>query len=213
MRSRAALALLCATLGLAGGSLARADDSSQPTDTPQPGVSPEAPAAPTPPDAPAASEAAHVPPEPPQHVMSDMPYGQMVTMMQMNDAARTGMVLLDQLEWRDTAEGSAAVWEGEAWYGDDDDKLWLRTEGERVDGITQNAWVDLLWDRVVARWWSVQAGARQDFGQGPARTWAAIGVQGLAPIGLIPRPRSMSQTRAVPPSGSRWNTNFFSPSG
>lgn len=110
-----------------------------------------------------------------------MPYGQMATMMQMNDAARTGMVLVDQLEWRDPAEGSAAVWEGEGWYGGDYDKVWLRTEGERVGGETQNAWVELLWDRVVARWWSLQAGARQDFGQGPARTWAAIGVQGLAP--------------------------------
>ena len=122
-----------------------------------------------------------MPPEPPQHVMSDMPYRQMAAMMQMDDAARTGMVLLDQLEWRDSAEGSAAVWEAEGWYGDDYDKVWLRTEGERVGGATQNAWADLLWDRVVSRWWSVQAGARQDFGQGPARTWAAIGVQGLAP--------------------------------
>lgn len=110
-----------------------------------------------------------------------MPYRQMAAMMQMDDTARTGMVLLDQLEWRDSAEGSAAVWEAEGWYGGDYDKVWLRTEGERVDGTTQNARADLLWDRVVARWWSVQAGAREDFGQGPARTWAAIGVQGLAP--------------------------------
>jgi len=39
----------------------------------------------------------------------------------------------------------------------------------------------LFWDRTVTRWWHVQAGLRHDFGEGPSRTWAAVGVQGLAP--------------------------------
>jgi len=39
----------------------------------------------------------------------------------------------------------------------------------------------LLWDRVVSRWWSVQTGVAHDFGDGPSRTWATVGVQGLAP--------------------------------
>lgn len=128
-----------------------------------------------------ASEAAHVPPEPPQHVMPDMPYREMAAMMQMDDTARTGMVLLDQLEWRHSSEGNAGVWEAEGWYGDDYNKVWIKTEGERVSGSTQDARVDLLWDRIFARWWSLQAGIRQDFGEGPSHTWAAIGVQGLAP--------------------------------
>jgi copper resistance protein B len=113
--------------------------------------------------------------------MGDLPYPKMAAMMQMNDKALTGMVLLDQLEWRHTAEGNAAVWDAEGWYGGDTHKVWLRSEGERVAGTTQNARADLLWDLTFARWWSVQAGARQDFGAGPDRTWAAVGVQGLAP--------------------------------
>jgi copper resistance protein B len=129
----------------------------------------------------ALGDEAHVPPDPPQHPMGDMPYSTMVAMMQMDDSARTAKVLFDQLEWRDTAEGNAAVWDAEAWYGGDYDKVWLRSEGERVAGTTQNARADLLWDHVFARWWSLQAGARQDFGAGPGRTWAAVGVQGLAP--------------------------------
>ena len=36
-------------------------------------------------------------------------------------------------------------------------------------------------DHVISRWLSLQAGAAQDFGEGPSRTWAAFGVQGLAP--------------------------------
>jgi copper resistance protein B len=127
------------------------------------------------------SEAAHVPPDPPQRVMVEMPYREMAAMMQMDDTARTGMVLLDQLEWRHSSDSSAGVWEAEGWYGGDYNKVWFKTEGERVSGSTRDARADLLWDRVFARWWSVQAGIRQDFGEGPSRTWAAIGVQGLAP--------------------------------
>jgi len=127
-----------------------------------------------------AGAAQHVPPPPPQHPMAEISSAEMVRMMQMDDTARTGQVLLDQLEWRHTDAGSAGVWEGEAWYGGDYDKLWLRTEGEAVQGNT-DARVELLCDRLISRWWSLQAGAREDFGNGPARTWAALGVEGIAP--------------------------------
>jgi copper resistance protein B len=182
---RTKLALLYGALGLLAGSFTLGDepqesaphhhhDSSQYPE-PQPSV------APMPNDDEAESEAAHVPPDPPQHPMGDMPYREMASMMQMDDRQRTGMVLFDQLEWRNTAEGNAAVWDAEGWYGGDINKVWLRSEGERVAGTTQNARADLLWDHTFARWWSVQAGGRQDFGSGPGRTWAAFGVQGLAP--------------------------------
>ena len=39
----------------------------------------------------------------------------------------------------------------------------------------------MLFGRQIARWWDLVAGVRQDFEPGPARTWAAFGVQGLAP--------------------------------
>ena len=41
--------------------------------------------------------------------------------------------------------------------------------------------VEVMWDRIVSPWWSVQAGVRHDFGPGPSRTWLDFGVQGLAP--------------------------------
>lgn len=127
------------------------------------------------------SEAQHVAPEPPQHPMPAMPYRQMAEMMQMDDRERLGQVLLDQFEWRRSGEGSAGVWEAEGWYGGDYNKLWIKTEGERIRGSTQDARVDVLWNRLISRWWSLQAGAREDFANGPPRTWAAAGVQGLAP--------------------------------
>ena len=127
------------------------------------------------------SAAQHVPPEPPEHPMPAMSYPQMVQTMQMDDTASTGKVLLDQFEWRDVGAQPAAVWQGEAWYGGDYDKLWLRTEGERTAGVTEDARIELLWDRIITRWWNLQAGAREDFGNGPSRTWAALGIRGLAP--------------------------------
>lgn len=130
-------------------------------------------------DQPTESERAHVPPAPPQRVMGDMPEAEMAELMDMDDNAGFGMVLMDQLEWRD-AGGGALAWDGRAWYGNDYDKLLLRSEGERMDGEYEGD-AELLWDRVVSRWWSVQAGVSHDFSEGPSRTWAAVGVQGLAP--------------------------------
>jgi copper resistance protein B len=127
------------------------------------------------------SEAHHVPPDPPQHQMQPMPYRDMANMMQMDDTGTVGEVLIDQLEWRNTKGGNAAFWDAQAWYGGDYNKVWLKTEGERAGGATRDARADLLWDRIISRWWNLQAGARQDFGQGPSRTWAALGVEGLAP--------------------------------
>lgn len=127
------------------------------------------------------SEAEHVPPDPPKHSMEEMPYRAMAEMMQMDDRERYGKVLMDQLEWRDTSAGSANVWDLEAWYGSDYNKVWFRSEGDRAKGRTEHARAELFWDRIISRWWHVQAGARQDFGEGPSRTWAALGVQGLAP--------------------------------
>ena len=58
---------------------------------------------------------------------------------------------------------------------------WLKTEGMRLDGALQDARAELLWDRSFSPWWSAQAGARGDFGNGPSRGWLALCVEGLAP--------------------------------
>lgn len=89
--------------------------------------------------------------------------------------------LLDRLEAWDADEGTAMAWEAVSWIGTDLDRIWLRSEGERVDGMTESADVEVLYGRSIARWWDVVAGVRHDFGQGPSQTFAAVGVQGLAP--------------------------------
>lgn len=89
--------------------------------------------------------------------------------------------LLDRLEVTDGDEGRALGWEGTAWVGGDLRKLWLRSEGHAAHGEVESATLEVLYGQGVRAWWDVVAGVRQDFGAGPSRTWAAFGVQGLAP--------------------------------
>lgn len=131
-------------------------------------------------DQPTESEARHVPPDPPQHLMRDMSEQEMTELMGMDDTSAFGMVRFDQLEWRKIDNVDALGWDAQAWYGNDYDKVWIKTEGERLRGEVE-ASSELLWDRVFARWWNVQAGVRHDVGEGPSRTWAAFGIHGVAP--------------------------------
>lgn len=96
-------------------------------------------------------------------------------------ASRHSFWLLDQFEASDTSDGTQIGWEGTGWVGSDLNRLWLRSKGHALDGSVQNGRIEALYGRPVRRWWDVVAGVRQDFGNGPSRTWAAFGVQGLAP--------------------------------
>jgi copper resistance protein B len=85
--------------------------------------------------------------------------------------------LLDELELHD----DELAWDARFWAGRAFDKLAVRTEGEKRGGGTERADLELLWSHSVARWWDVVAGARADFAPGTSQSWAAFGVQGLAP--------------------------------
>lgn len=111
-------------------------------------------------------------------VMSDE---EMARTMEMDDDAKFAMFKLDDFERSFGNHANATAWSAEAWYGGDFDKLWLRSEGERESHRT-DARVEALWDHAFANHWDWQVGARHDFGNnGPGRSWAAFGVQGLAP--------------------------------
>ncbi len=91
------------------------------------------------------------------------------------------MGVLDQFEWRDASDGDTLSWDAQGWLGKDLNKLWFKTDGERVDGETEDAELQFLYSKAFAKYWDFQVGVRQDFEPSPSRTWAAIGVQGLAP--------------------------------
>jgi copper resistance protein B len=101
--------------------------------------------------------------------------------LHMHGGAPAGMLVIDQLEAFRGRDANGQSWEIQGWYGNDSDKLWLRSEGERSRGKLEDGNVEAFWNRNVATFWSTQLGVRHDFGEGPARSWAAFGVQGLAP--------------------------------
>lgn len=90
-------------------------------------------------------------------------------------------VMIDRLEWRDADAGDTLFWDIEAWVGKDLDKLWIKTDGESVDGTVDGATGELLYSRAIAPYWDLQTGWRHDFRPEPERDWAAVGFKGLAP--------------------------------
>lgn len=102
--------------------------------------------------------------------------------MAMSDHEKEGMLLLDQFEYaHDNRGNNAAFFDGEFLYGEDYNKLWLKAEGEYAHGKLEDLRTEALWNHAFGTYWGTQVGVREDFGEGPNRTWAAFGVEGLAP--------------------------------
>lgn len=80
-----------------------------------------------------------------------------------------------------TSDGhGAAHWKLDGWIGTDEDKLWLKSEGEREDGKTHRAEFWALYSRAVSTFWDAQIGARHDTRPG-STSYGVIGISGLAP--------------------------------
>ncbi|MEM5388736.1 copper resistance protein B [Paraburkholderia phymatum] len=116
--------------------------------------------------------------------------------MDMDDAAPLGMLQFDQLEVFHDKDTNGLAWEMHGWYGNDINKLWVRSEGERSGGHFGDADVEALWSHALAEYWDTELGIRQDFGDGPARHWAAFGVQGIVPYNF-----DIEATGYVDPTG------------
>ena len=97
-----------------------------------------------------------------------------------HDSAIRGYALVDQLEWL-AGPDHAVGWDAKGWVGGDLNRFYFRTEGEARTARLDRTETHLFYGRPISPWWEVVAGIRTDDGPGPARTWAAMGVQGLAP--------------------------------
>ncbi len=92
------------------------------------------------------------------------------------------MALADRLEYRALEGRDGYAWDVEGWYGGDFNRLWIKSEGESAfDADPEQAEIQALYSRAIDPWFNLQAGVRQDFGEGPDRTHLVLGVQGLAP--------------------------------
>jgi len=88
----------------------------------------------------------------------------------------------DQLEGR-IGDGQYLRWDGQAWIGNDYNKLWLKSEGRYNPGNRgrmEDGDHEALYDRPIGRYFDLQAGVRVDLDSARTRTWAALGVQGLS---------------------------------
>ena len=99
-----------------------------------------------------------------------------------HDKAIHYFVLFDQLELQSGSGPDRLAWDNKGWVGRDLNRLWFRAEGAADDTHVADAQAQLLYGRAISPWWDIVAGVRQDFRPGPAQTWAALGIQGLAPF-------------------------------
>jgi len=73
-------------------------------------------------------------------------------------------------------------WDGEGWFGGDIHRLVVKTEGEGRFGRSLDAGeVQALYARAIDPYFNLQAGLRHDVGSGPDRSYAVVGIEGLAP--------------------------------
>ena len=108
---------------------------------------------------------------------SGMPYG----FSPVGDDAVYFHPIMNQMEGRFGDGAGEFRWDGEAWVGTDFNKLWLKSEGSLHGGAVADGQHEVLYDRPVTTYFDLQAGLRADLDSLPGRTWAAFGIQGLAP--------------------------------
>lgn len=99
------------------------------------------------------------------------------------DQALFSGVRFDKLEWAGLGGGNSARWDMEAFVGNDYDKLFFKSEGA-YDGRKQKfeeARFQALYSRMISYFFDLQLGVRHDVSPNPSRTYAVIGIEGLAP--------------------------------
>ena len=103
-------------------------------------------------------------------------------MMRENGGSQLAFLLFNLAEYRAGKGKDGFRWDAEGWYGGDIDRLTLKSEGEGKWGErVEQAELQLLYSRAIGPFFNLQAGVRQDLGQGPDRTYAVVGFEGLAP--------------------------------
>mgnify|MGYP000486386555 CR=1 FL=1 len=91
-------------------------------------------------------------------------------------------VLFNLAEYQARKGRDGYRWDGEAWVGGDINRLWLKSEGEGSFGKSlESAEVQALYSHALDPYWNLQAGVRYDFKPNPSRTYATVGIEGLAP--------------------------------
>ena len=103
-------------------------------------------------------------------------------MIQESGGMTFSQLMVDRLEYRANKGANGYAWEGEGWIGGDINRFAFKTEGEgEVGGPLESAEVQALYSRAIDPWWNVVAGVRHDIRPEPQRSYATVGIEGLAP--------------------------------
>jgi len=92
------------------------------------------------------------------------------------------MILIERLEYQAGKGADGYRWEGEGWFGGDIDRFVVKTEGEGIrGGALEKAEAQALYSHALDPWFNLQLGVRHDIRPRPQRSYAVVGVEGLAP--------------------------------
>lgn len=99
-----------------------------------------------------------------------------------NGAFSGSMVLFDLAEFQARKGRDGYRWAGEAWFGGDVERLLIKTEGEGAFGEPiEDLEIQALYSRAISPFWNAHVGLRHDIVPNPSRTYAVLGVEGIAP--------------------------------
>lgn len=85
-----------------------------------------------------------------------------------------------EADYGGTKDHTIFSWDLDGWVGTDENKLWLKSEGERADDKLEDAEFWALYSRNITTFWDAQLGVRYD--SNPQSTaYAVLGFNGLAP--------------------------------
>ena len=89
--------------------------------------------------------------------------------------------VMGEIETRKADGANLRVWNANVWIGKDLEKIWIKSEGEKLNGKTIEAELQILYSKAVAPFWDLQYGIKKDLQPTPDRTWGVIAAKGMAP--------------------------------
>lgn len=96
---------------------------------------------------------------------------------------KTSFIQAERLEYRSSNNGDSLLWDMDAWYGSNTDKLWIKSEGhyDLDSDDFEEVEITALYSKAISPYFDLQAGIRHDISPNPSQTHAVFGLQGLAP--------------------------------
>lgn len=94
----------------------------------------------------------------------------------------TSTLRIDRLEYRAVKGRDGYAWEAQAWTGGDINRFVLASNGEgEFAHKPETAEVSATWRHAIDPWFNLEMGVMHDFSAPPQRTYAVVGISGLAP--------------------------------